>query len=493
MKSVNWRLVGILSGATLLRCLFIQSRGIQYDDAFSIFLSQGKLSQIVSGTAADTMPPLYYFLLHFWYLVSSELWWLRLLSVMLSLISVGLIYQIVQSLAGESAAFFAGGLAAISPLQIYHAQDLRMYALTTCLVMGYFFFFLRLWQAEDKRRIGDWIGIILCSAGALYAHNLSGFLLLFPYGFLFFRKAWRWIFKLAMAHGVSLVLFIPWLIRVPGQVEKIQQSFWTPRPGVVEVIQAGMLGASNLPLGKNWLIPAAILSLGAICLVLIEVWRNRKKLGDMKLLIWCTGLPGFALFLISYLMRPLYVPRAFLAAYLALDGLAGWAIWLGWKKGGGKILLGLFILAAIVTLPYQLTFAGFPRSPYQAAMRDLAGEQQSGDVIIHDNKLSFFPAYFYAPNLLQKFIADEPGSANDTYAVASQAAIGLIPEVDLPNAVNGASRVVFVVFAQTITDYVELGLAEHPSLAWLDAHAQLEKVEEWNDLQAYFYLMEPGK
>ena len=184
-----------MSGATLLRCLFIQSRGIQYDDAFSIFLSQGKLSQIVSGTAADTMPPLYYFLLHFWDLVSSELWWARLLSVLLSLISIGLIYQIVRRLAGESVALFAGGLAAISPLQIYHAQDLRMYALTTCLVMGYFFFFLRLWQAEGEERIGDWIGIILCSAGALYAHNLSGFLLLFPYGFLFFRKAWRLDFQ----------------------------------------------------------------------------------------------------------------------------------------------------------------------------------------------------------------------------------------------------------------------------------------------------------
>jgi mannosyltransferase len=491
MKFVNSRFVGMIGGATLLRCLFLQSRGIQYDDAFSIFLSQRPLKQIIIGTAADTMPPLYYFLLHFWAMVSAELWWLRLLSVLLSLMCVVLIFLVVRRLAGEPAGFLAGLLAAISPLQIYHAQDLRMYALATCLVMAYFYFFLRLWQTEGKPRFGDWIGVILCSAAALYAHNLAGFLLLFPYGFLFFRKAWKWIFKLGLAHLISLVLFLPWIVLLPGQVEKIQHAFWTPQPGLVEVFQAGLLGASNLPLPAKWLIPAAILSLGSVFLVTVETWRGRKKLGDSQLLLWCAILPGLILFMLSYLMRPLYVPRAFLAAYLGMDGLAGWAIWQGWKKGGGKLVLGLFVLASALTLPFQLSYASFPRSPYQASMRDLAIETQPGDTIIHDNKLSFFPAHYYAPTMDQKFLADAPGTANDTYAEKSQQAIGLIPIGDLPKAVEGSYRVIYIVFQQTLQEYSEQGLSKHPNLAWLDAHGQFEKVEKWNDLQAYFYHMEP--
>ena len=49
----------------MLRILFIDSREITYDDAFSYFLSRQPLPVIIGGTAADTMPPLYYFLLHF--------------------------------------------------------------------------------------------------------------------------------------------------------------------------------------------------------------------------------------------------------------------------------------------------------------------------------------------------------------------------------------------------------------------------------------------
>jgi hypothetical protein len=56
-----------LLGITL-RLIAVQSREIFYDDAFSLFLAEKSFSQIIHGTAADTMPPLYYFLLHIWQL-----------------------------------------------------------------------------------------------------------------------------------------------------------------------------------------------------------------------------------------------------------------------------------------------------------------------------------------------------------------------------------------------------------------------------------------
>ncbi|MEN6482834.1 MAG: hypothetical protein ABFD29_11775, partial [Anaerolineaceae bacterium] len=73
----------ILIGATVLRLYRIEARSIQYDDAFSYFLSIQSLSNIISGTAADTMPPFYYFLLHFWSLISTSIWFLRLLSLII--------------------------------------------------------------------------------------------------------------------------------------------------------------------------------------------------------------------------------------------------------------------------------------------------------------------------------------------------------------------------------------------------------------------------
>ena len=99
MKHSKILLIGILLMGLGLRCINLQSRGIIYDDAFSFFLSIQNLPAIIQGTAADTMPPLYYFLLHFWMALSQSLWWLRLLSVLINLASVA-----ICILAGEIAA-----------------------------------------------------------------------------------------------------------------------------------------------------------------------------------------------------------------------------------------------------------------------------------------------------------------------------------------------------------------------------------------------------
>jgi len=295
MRRINLRLVGVSVLAAILRCLFLHSRGIQYDDAFSIFLSRRSLAEIVSGTAADTMPPLYYFLLHFWGLVSQELWWLRLLSVLLSLGCVALLYLLVRRLASEGAAQAAALLAAISPLQIYHAQDLRMYALTACAVLGYWYFFTRLWQGWERQSVADWAGFILCGAAALYAHNLAGFLLLPPFAFLIWRRAWKQLLRFAVGGGVILLLFSPWLLLLPGQVEKIQRAFWTPKPGMVEFVQAILLGAGNLPLPSGWMAVALVCTLGGLTFVVIGLVRGRKELNEITFLAWAAGLPPLLL------------------------------------------------------------------------------------------------------------------------------------------------------------------------------------------------------
>ena len=259
MKRIDLRIIGIIGFAVLLRSLLIGSRGILYDDAFSIFLSRRPLGDIISGTAADTMPPLYYFLLHGWGLISQELGWLRLLSLILSIGVVLVSYLWMCRFAGRQVGLFTAFIVAISPLQIYHAQDLRPYALLSLTILSYWYFFLRLWQDGKKQQVFNWMGLILASLASLYTHNLAGFMLLPPYFFLLFRKNWKWLLKLGSLHSVTLLLFLPWLMVLPGQIEKIQTAFWTPRPGVVEVFQTILMWASNLPLSDPLLWIASVL------------------------------------------------------------------------------------------------------------------------------------------------------------------------------------------------------------------------------------------
>jgi mannosyltransferase len=211
MKNSKIVFGALLLFALTLRCLFISTRGIQYDDAFSILLAQRSLPEIIRGTAADTMPPLYYFLLHFWMFVSTEIWWYRLLSVVLSMGSLVFLYLIVKKLTGTTAAAWALFFGAVSSFQIYHAQDIRMYALLQFFQAAYIYFFILLIKNENQK-VSTWAGLILAGTGAFYTHNLGAFFLLAPNIYLLIQRKWKLQSRLIASQTGMFILFLPWAI-----------------------------------------------------------------------------------------------------------------------------------------------------------------------------------------------------------------------------------------------------------------------------------------
>jgi Predicted membrane protein len=301
MKSRNFLLAGVFLVAIVMRCLFLGTRSIEYDDAFSIFLSQQSLPSIIRGTAADTMPPLYYFLLHFWMVLGQQIWLLRALSVILNLGSVFLLYWIVKNLVDWRAGLWAAFLAAISPLQIYHAQDLRMYALLELAQLGYIWFFIQIFKNPNLewKDWKNWLGLILFGGLAMYSHNLAIFVLVVPNLFLIYKRKWRLLFRLIAAQFVIGLIAIPWLLYLPGQISKIQGAFWTPRPGLVEIIQAVIMFTAALPLSGVLLIIAAVLSFEVLFIVVMEAIKNKEKKDEMSFLAFFALFPPLLIFIVS--------------------------------------------------------------------------------------------------------------------------------------------------------------------------------------------------
>src|SRR4030065_118970 len=84
--------------AAVLRSVASGTRAIWYDDDFSLFLSRQDLASIVRGTAADTMPPLYYFLVHGWMAIGETVGEWRLLNILLSSGTIALVVGIARRL-----------------------------------------------------------------------------------------------------------------------------------------------------------------------------------------------------------------------------------------------------------------------------------------------------------------------------------------------------------------------------------------------------------
>ncbi len=478
--------------AAILRLTAISSRGIWYDDAFSILLSRQTIPAIISGTAADTMPPLYYFILHFWMMISQSIWFIRMLNVLLSILVICLVYRLGTEIGDRRIGLVAALLTAISPFQIYHAQEIRMYILLELGCIGYFWISWRLIQSKRPSKL-NWYMLIVFGLIAVYSHNLAVFTLIATDFFLLIRREWKKLGQLVLAQGILAIGFLPWLVLVPGQIEKIQKAFWTPQPGLIEVLQALIQLLGSMPQPNPILIILAVLVLQVVVVLTIQVWKRRTDL-RFQFIGALFVLPSVLLFLASYLMRPVFVPRAFITSGLALYLLLAMIAFQDEKSGPdlrkpisiGVINVVLIVLISMISLPYQYQFDDFPRSPYRKMVASLADQCDPSDcLILHDTKLSYFPMIIYGPGLPQRYLADPEESHNDTLAVQTQKAIYQEAYPTIRSAVDGAKKVYFITYQKAESEYQQMGYSEHPRLTELKTNYTLQDSFAMGDLLCY--------
>jgi hypothetical protein len=475
----------------ILRLVSISSRGIWYDDAFSILLSRQDFSTIIKGTAADTMPPLSYFLLHLWMVFGQSIWFTRLLNIILSIFVIYLAYRFGRDLSGVKAGLLSAVLVAVSPLQIYHAQEIRMYILLELGCLGYLWMTWRISQCIGKP-MQNWTALTLFSLLAVYSHNLAIFTLFVADAYLLLRRDWKHLIRLIGSQIVLVMGFLPWLLIVPNQIDKIQTAFWTPRPGFLEIIQSILQLLGSLPQPVWITVITSVLILQTVVIIGLQIWRQRSS-NQVQFLLLAFLLPPVLLFVASYLMRPVYVPRAFITSGIGFYLLAGYFAALT-REGNGKsgqkgislLNVGVLILISLLSLPAQYQYDRFPRSPFKELGIELQNRcPPSSCLVLHDNKLSFFPMHIYHPGLNQRYVADQAGSFNDTLAPQSQEAIGLLASPDPISAVNGYKNIFFVTFSKALVEYEQMGKPVHPYLATLEADYTLHDTWSTGDLVTF--------
>jgi uncharacterized membrane protein len=502
-------LAGVFAVAIALRLIHLSERPLWYDEAFAVLYAEKSFSTMLHGTltsvqgvAADVHPLLYYALLHGWMqLFGQSPMAVRALSVLLGVATVGMAYQLGRLLYGARGALGAALVVACAPFAVYYSQEVRMYALLGLAAITMTYFFVRAWMEGGWR---NWAAVGLCGAMGLYAHNLG-------FAFILGLDAWvvwewfrpngvRWRngLSLVLAHLVMFGLFAPWLLALPGQFGKVQQAYWVAQPGLVQLVQTLFIfhfAYDNQAL-PAWLLPAALFfSVLLVVLCALALWRGRRRwrTGNSPswdtLLLALSGIPVVALFLISQL-SPVYVVRALLpsalAYYVLLAGLWGRGAWPRPVRWG--ILLPCALIVA-VSLWNHYTYARFPRAPFARVAAFLRAHHQGGDVIVHSNKLSFFPTHYYDRTLPQSFVADPPGSPSDTLAYPTQEALGLFAIPDLATAVRGHERVWFVIFRRAVEEYRAAGHFDHPHRVWLEQRYTLVSLRTFGDLDVAEYLL----
>jgi len=470
----------VLFLAFALRLIALQARPLWYDEAFAILYAGRSINEILYGTlaqvqgaAADVHPLFYYFTLHTWMnLFGQSVVAARMLSVLLGLGTVLSAWGLAREWFDDRVATWAAMFTAASPFLIAYSQETRMYALLGfCSVSA-------LWAFARAARTGNWrawTAFTICGALALYSHNLGS--LTFAALGLFViaravrrreRAAWRLVAQTALAGGAMVLLFLPWLILVPSQFGKIQQAYWVTRPDFKSLVQTLIVFSfdfENAILPRSLIAPAlfgAVLVLAATVTQCIRRWSKLDDRARFGVGLWGTLslAPVVILFLVSQ-WRPVYIIRGLFPAAVFYLMLAAWAVMQMPRVARGG-LLAICTALVVWTLTSYYAYQGFPRGPFAQLDAVLRKQVLPGDVIVHSNKLSFFPAHYYDRSLPQQFIRDEPGSGADTLAYPTQQALRLYATT-LETATAGAQRVWLVIFRQALVE----AKGVHPHVAWL--------------------------
>ena len=486
--------------ALVTRLWGIASRPIWYDEAFAVLFAEkgprsmlvGTLSPTAAG-AADVHPLGYYSLLWAWMrLFGESLPSARALSVIAGLATVVVFSVLALKVLERKTALAASLLLALSPFHIHYSQEIRMYSfLGLWLLLATYCY----WRGSRSDGWLWWLGFAVFAALGQYTQSLAAFYLAALALWPLITRNGRALKRTVLAGSLALLLYLPWLVQVPGQLARVGHAYWIDKPGLYRIFTLPLAFVTGLPLPNPWLAPALFMALSILA---FGFWRTlaaiKVKRPDLQSGLWSlylAFLPPALLFLFSQ-WEPLYLERALLPSGVMF------ALWLAWTvmdtraPGIARIATVVFLAVAFSMGFYQhVAYDGFPYAPYQSLMHELEARREASDVVIHSNKLSMLPSVYYDRTLPQSYIADPPGSGQDTLAPSTQQVLGLEAKTDIRSAAGGAERVWFVIFDRSIQEYVRAGYSTHPDIGWLMAHYSQIQVDAWGDLRVFLFSKRP--
>jgi mannosyltransferase len=315
--------------ALFVRLIGISSRPIWYDEAFAILFAEKGPSAMLYGTltatsagAADIHPLGYYILLWMWMNVFGQsLVAVRLLSVFAGTMTVFFAYLLTRELFNHRTALIAVLFVALAPFPIHYSQEIRMYSFLAMWLMIATYAYIR---GTKGNNWSWWALFSIAAALAQYTHNLAAFYLIPLAATALFNRDRKTLFSVLLAGIVAIFLYLPWLLQLPAQFNKISNAYWVERPGFAKLFTLLLTFVTNLPLPDSWLFPALFIALSVVAIGLLQTFRSSSRNSTALWLLYMSFAPPIFLFLFSQWV-PVYIERALLPSGVIF------CIWLAWS------------------------------------------------------------------------------------------------------------------------------------------------------------------
>ena len=382
--------------AAVVRIVGLGLDSLWFDEAFSVRIAQLGLSDIVSLAAKDVHPPLYYLLLHFWTTLFGQTEnAVRMLSVVFSILTVFFIYRIALTLFDLRIAICTALLTALSPLQVFYAQEARMYAQLACLSTISVYLFLR-WLKDGNRLSA--VLYVISTATLLYTHLYAVFIVLAQLVYLvilfllardIFRNVWRSYLTMGF---ITALLFSPWMLVAFQQAARAKGHFWIKDPDWLAPFQSLIEYSGSLWLALLFL-PLFGYGVKRCCelrdVTVIPSFAHLKAF----LLLWLI-LPIALPFILSKLITPFYLTKYTLAASLPFYLLT--AVGLAQIRNAAWQGVLAFVICISLASVLRSDLKTLKRERWRDAAYNVEREAKTGDLVLFNSAGSLLSYSYYA-------------------------------------------------------------------------------------------------
>lgn len=411
MKKVGLVVVLVLFLSLLLSNVFVVSREVWFDEAFSLqtayLLNEGS---DIDFSAFDVHPPVYYEMLAGWMRMQpagvEEHEWGRLLSVVFALVFVLCVFLGLYEMFGGIVAYIASLLLVFSSTYVHFGTEVRSYMFVMMCSAIAFWLLMKVIRGSEKWKVLVWIaaGVL---AIAVFAHYYAAMAFVLFVGMVFVcvderekRKYGVWV--LACVGGVvSLVAFVwfalPQMVR--AEAMWFQQSTLESYPWslsyTVFVPQTSLFGDGMVWL--SWLFIAVIIAVFVWCL------RLGKRSDVKDRVVWVMFLSSVFPFL-GLVSSPvlsavigdgfgnLYHHRLFLVVtWMFAAGL--FVQFVRWVVRRTRVVALVSFVIVIVVM--GVLMEEYVDTSHYELERTLGAVACDGSVVVHESPFSGMPALVF--------------------------------------------------------------------------------------------------
>ena len=373
----------ILACFFLVRSFFLSmSTDIWYDELFSMRFANSSVAELVSRTARDVHPPLYYLILKGFLVFFGKGTGvpLEIIAKMVSIVPLILLFIYSMTVIRKRFGLLTAGLFSFMvvsmPALPEYTTEIRMYTwalffVTAALLHG-FNLMRDMLEGKAKWDIGNGFALWFYGTAAAYTHYYAALSVGIIYGIIFIWMLVTYLKNmkdpdhkgkigakafamLIICGNLTVVSYIPWISALLSQVKQVSGSYWIQPVGlrsfgsVIKYLFSGYFSNS-----KVTVVLAVIMFLFVAALFVLSFMKfiKEKEIESCEQFFAFLVLPVLVVFgiVVSILMRPVFANRYMIPAlgcfYLAI------AIGIGeyFKNSAKKVLKISYCLFTVIVV-----------------------------------------------------------------------------------------------------------------------------------------------